>query len=270
MATDSLPLFHRYEGILRDPALDFAAHLPLPDALRMANDARHAVYYAPFDHLNPNARLVLVGLSPGRAQALVALETARRELLAGSDDVSAAAAAKHAASWSGPIRRTLVRMLDFLGVATQLDIASTAELWTTHTDLVHFSAALRYPVFVGAKNFNGAGVERNPFLLAQIDSYFALECTHLTHAMFIPFGTAAQVACDRVVAQGLLRPEQVLAGLPHPSGANAERVAYFLGQKTRASLSAQTRPEPIDAARASALLRLSTWIPAAGKPSQEH
>jgi hypothetical protein len=261
MATDSLSLFHRYEGILRDPAVDFAAHLPLPDALCMAEEARYAVYYAPFDHLNPKARLVLVGLSPGRAQALVALETARRELLAGSDDVTAAAAAKHAASWSGPIRRNLVRMLDFLGVAARLDIASTAELWTKRTDLVHFSAALRYPVFVGAKNFNGAGVERSPFLLGQVDSYFAAECAQLTHAMFIPLGAAAQVACDRVVARGLIRPEQVLAGLPHPSGANAERVAYFLGQKTRDTLSAQTRPEPIDLARESARQLIAAWVP---------
>ena len=39
--------------------------------------------------------------------------------------------------------------------------------------------------------------------------------------------------------------------IPHPSGANAERIAYFLGQKPRDRLSAKTDPTRIDAARAS-------------------
>jgi len=50
----------------------------------------------------------------------------------------------------------------------------------------------------------------------------------------------------------------VLMGLPHPSGANAERIAYFLGRKERALLSAKTAPENIEAARA----RLSEQIAA--------
>jgi len=261
MSPGSLALFHRYEGVLRDAALDFSAHQPLPDALRMEVDARYAVYYAPFDHLNAAAPLVLVGLSPGRYQALVALETARSELLAGHSAAVAAAAAKSAASWSGPIRGHLVRMLDFLGVAERLGIASTAELWTTRTDLVQFSAALRYPVFAGGKNYNGGGVARSALLLDQIDTYFAAECAALTHALFIPLGATAQFACDRMAASGRLDAGRIVAGLPHPSGANAERVAYFLGQKPREALSAVTRPEPIDAAREAALRHVAAWRP---------
>jgi hypothetical protein len=49
--------------------------------------------------------------------------------------------------------------------------------------------------------------------------------------------------------QGVLDPSRVLSGLPHPSGANAERIAYFLGRKSRASLSAKTDPDKLDAAR---------------------
>lgn len=39
--------------------------------------------------------------------------------------------------------------------------------------------------------------------------------------------------------------------IPHPSGANAERIAYLLGQKPRDRLSAKTDPTRLDAARAS-------------------
>ncbi|QDE41203.1 hypothetical protein FIV34_19350 [Luteibacter pinisoli] len=261
MATDDLHLFRHYAGLLRDPGVDFAAHTPLPAALRMASDGRHEIYYAPFDFLNPHAKIVLVGIAPGRAQALVALDTARSQLLAGANDATAAAAAKYAASWSGPIRSHLMRMLDFLGVAARLGIASTAAFWTARTDLVHMTAAIRYPVFTGGKNYNGSGVDRSPLLLERIDTDFAAECGHLRRALVIPLGAAAQVACDRMVAQGRLDPARILAGLPHPSGANAERVAYFLGQKARGHLSAQTRPEPLDAAREQALQRIAAWSP---------
>ena len=40
--------------------------------------------------------------------------------------------------------------------------------------------------------------------------------------------------------QGLFRPGQVLSGLLQPSGANAERVAHFLGRKQASHLFAKT------------------------------
>jgi hypothetical protein len=41
---------------------------------------------------------------------------------------------------------------------------------------------------------------------------------------------------------GLLDHSHVLAGIPHPSGANAERVAVFLGRKDPSLASRQTNP----------------------------
>ena len=38
--------------------------------------------------------------------------------------------------------------------------------------------------------------------------------------------------------------------MPHPSGANAERISYFLGRKPRERLSAKTDPHKLDGARA--------------------
>ena len=37
--------------------------------------------------------------------------------------------------------------------------------------------------------------------------------------------------------------------MPHPSGANAERIAYFLGRKSRDQLSVKTNADRIDDAR---------------------
>ncbi|WP_303045736.1 hypothetical protein [Turicimonas muris] len=38
----------------------------------------------------------------------------------------------------------------------------------------------------------------------------------------------------------------MLPQIPHPSGANAERIAYFLGKKKKEDLSAKTNPDKID------------------------
>lgn len=55
--------------------------------------------------------------------------------------------------------------------------------------------------------------------------------------------------CGEVTEQGYMSEERVLHGLPHPSTANAERVAYFLGEKVRADLSIKTSANNLDAAR---------------------
>jgi hypothetical protein len=58
--------------------------------------------------------------------------------------------------------------------------------------------------------------------------------------------------------KGLLKAEQLLDGLPHPSGANAERISYFLGGKPREKLSSKTNAAVLDAAKARLLAKLVT------------
>ena len=120
------------------------------------------VSYAPFEHIVATAKLVIVGITPGEQQAANALCEVRRRLRAGDDHSSALAAAKVYASFSGPMRKNLVDMLDHIGLARWLGMPSTEALWTTHCALAHFTSALRYPVFCNRVNSNG-DVERINF-----------------------------------------------------------------------------------------------------------
>lgn len=257
MHTDSQ--FERFADLIADLPDSFSASDPLPTSLRMTGDLRHEVYYAPFDHVTLTARIVLVGITPGRAQAIAALGTARRELLAHRTHNVVLAKAKTTASFAGPMRRNLIDLLDHVGVASRLGIPSTAALWAGEQDLVHFTSALRYPVFENGKNFAGSGIASSQLLTDEVDRWFAAECRLLPNALFVPLGPAASWACEHQIARGLLRTGQVLRGLPHPSGANAERVAYFLGRKPRQLLSAKTRPESLDAGREMALRCIAGW-----------
>ncbi len=251
--------FHRYAETLASLPSNFADVMGLPHQLRMTGDHRHEVFYAPFDHVTTSARIVLVGITPGRTQAVEAIAVARRALLDGTPHDQAAAAAKVAASFSGPLRKNLVEILDHVGVADRLNIPTTGALWSSHAHLVHFTSALRYPVFENGKDFSGGGLMRSRFLVSEVESWFATECRVLTGAMFVPLGSAALAACQHMVTRGDLRATQILEGMPHPSGANAERIAYFLGRKPRSSLSAKTRADRLDAGRAIALKRVEGW-----------
>jgi hypothetical protein len=65
----------------------------------------------------------------------------------------------------------------------------------------------------------------------------------------VPLGPKAEEGLKLLATANLLPQERVLSGLPHPSGANAERIAYFLGRKPREQLSPKTSADGIDRAR---------------------
>jgi hypothetical protein len=215
------------------------------------------VCYAPFDYIQRGARLAIVGITPGAQQAHNALVEARRQLIAGASHDTVLSAAKVFASFSGPMRANLVAMLDHVGMNRWLGLTSTADVWNARTDLVHFTSALRYPVYLKGQNYSGSpSMTATPVLRELLARCLGEEVSALPNAVWVPLGPKATEGMIWLVQQGLLPAERVLAGLPHPSGANAERIAYFLGRKDRALLSAKTAPDGIDAARA----RLSAQI----------
>ena len=82
-----------------------------------------------------------------------------------------------------------------------------------------------------------------PLLHEQFMTRFVAEAAALRHAIFVPLGPKVGDAVEFAAGKAGLDRNQVLAGVPHPSGANAERIAFFLGRKARQALSPQVRPE---------------------------
>jgi hypothetical protein len=206
--------------------------------------------YAPFDHVNRAARLVIVGLTPGKQQAGNALRAAQEALNAGLSEERAAERAKVSASFSGPMRANLVSMLDSIGISRWLGISTTASLWNQDAQLIHFTSALRYPVFVDGENWSGTpDMVRTPPMRSWLEAYTGSELSLFNDAIFVPLGPKVVAALKCLATRGLIREDRILDGLPHPSGANAERIAYFLGTKPADRLSNKTNPAVIDAAR---------------------
>lgn len=242
--------FNQFSGAIRRlSAAELHGSEPLNDDLRIAKEGDVEVWYAPFEYINPAARLVIVGITPGRTQMMNALRECRAQLERGASDDKALMAAKQTAAFSGAMRPNLIAMLDRVGIQKMLGIASCAALFSERSELVQTTSVLRNPVFVNGENYNGnPSMIRHPLLQKILIAGFGQDAAALPNAVFVPLGDKVSQALFYLADRGLIARERILDGLPHPSGANAERIAYFLGNKARTALSSKTSPDKLDQA----------------------
>ncbi len=233
-----------------------------PQALRLDsfthNGKRLDTVWAPFDYVNPRARVVIVGITPGHQQMKNALRSCHARLSVGDSDAEALAAAKVHSSFSGPMRNNLVDLLDDVGINRVLGLSSTAALWEDASELVQFTSALRYPVFVDGKNYSGQpNMLRQQNLSAQLELWMGAEMRALPNAIYVPLGPKVGEALAWLAPRVGVSDAQILNGLPHPSGASMERIAYWLRRKPREMLSVKTNADRLDAARAALLAKIA-------------
>ncbi len=238
-------MFEKYQTAVRGYAGD-----PSAPNLLMASEGSVSVYYSPFEWVNPRAKVVLVGITPGRVQAANALAEAKRCLLAGLAPAEVLAKAKQTGAFSGAMRPNLINLMDAIGLSRWLGISSCADLFASKGELLQTASALQFPVFVDGDNYNGSpDPSKSPLLRSMLVEHFAGMVKSLPDAVYIPLGPVPTKALAWLVREGHIPAGRILEGLPHPSGANAERIAYFLGRKAKAELSTKTDPTKLDAAR---------------------
>lgn len=245
-------LFEQFIPTIRAlTSTDLSGGASLFAKMRLAKTHQVEICYAPFEYLNADARLVIVGITPGKTQMLNAIREARRQLDGGADPMSALIAAKRTAAFSGPMRPNLIAMLDRIGLPQRFGLRSADELFGVASNLLQTASALQNPVFLAdGGNYNGTpSMTRTEVLKDQLMSGFAKSASLLNRAYFLPLGPKVSEAMTFLVARGLLDGSKVLHGMPHPSPASMERINYFLGKKPRALLSPKTNPNTLDAAR---------------------
>lgn len=247
-------MLHTYRESIEQA--DFSAGLP--ETLKMSESGRFTTVYAPFEHVNQYAKVVLCGITPGQSQALIALRDAQSGFRRGRSVADILASAKGVASFAGQMRSNMTKMFDFVGLNHYLGLTSCQALFNPENPIAHFMSALRYPVLKDGKDFSG-GIEivRNRYLWEQCQRTLAEDIAQLPDdAVYIPFGQSVDEAFKRMIQGGLLRQHQVLLGFPHPSGLNSERIAYFCQEKPREKLSRTTNADTWDARRSAVLNQL--------------
>lgn len=98
---------------------------------------------------------------------------------------------------------------------------------------------------------------KTPKLREWLERYTGAELRALPNALIVPLGPKVAAAMQHLASLGFINREHILDGLPHPSGANAERIAFFLGQKSASACSVETNTRSIEMARSTLVERLA-------------
>ncbi|MEX3071502.1 hypothetical protein AB3Y13_06750 [Vibrio alginolyticus] len=229
-------LFSKFSGTIE--RLDHKADdsSPVNDLRLWQNDLKHLeCFYAPFEHVNTSAKIVLIGITPGRTQMNRALNAASSSIKARSSIDNAVSEVKRIGSFSGTMRPNIVNTLNKLGYPNRLGINDSSDLWDTKNNLVNFCSLLKYPVFIKGKDYNG---NPNPFKVRELESLlidgFVKDLQSISPAAeIIPLGDfVADVISEldrrKLIPQKITRFEGKIVAPPHPSGANAESISLLL------------------------------------------
>lgn len=231
-------------------------------SLVLAESRAHRLYYTPFEHLNRNAKLVVVGITPGPNQLELALNEVQRSKGL-PDEVVLANAKKHGAFGSGTMRPNLIRMLNHFRVAERLGLQHEEDLWDAGWHLFQPTSVVPHAAFKVKRDgaevpFAGAfqDILRSDVLRGCFEDHFLPSVRGMNSgALWVALGPTAKAALDWCVENKLLRNEQV-AAFTHPSTNGGSQVSYFMRERSRASF------DPSDP-----VLKRCNWLDAAYKDS---
>jgi len=195
-------------------------------------------FYAPFEHVNQDAKIVIVGITPGRTQMNRALNTLQTGLANNASIDQILKNVKQQASLSGSMRPRIIEILNKLGYAKALNIDSTSSLWSENNHLVHFCSLLKYPVFIHDKDYCGQPTLFNSGELTQLlhQEFINDLATINPDATLMPLGEMVAKVITILRDEGLIKQQvktyqnKVIAP-PHPSGANAESISLLLSEQ---------------------------------------
>ena len=218
LSDDELSGLIRSGAILNKPAFAMGRSMDL------------AAFYAPFEWINEDADIVILGVTPGKQQAKAALAKLRKELRTGRSLPSAMQVAKEEASFAGKMRTIASRLMDHFHMNDLFGLPSTSALFGQSRNRVHYTSVYRYPVLrrerAGWGNYPGVVSrknQKNPLLRSMVRDYLIPELKMLPSAWLVPFGPTPATVLTALADQGIVDGSRLLVGLNHPSGTQWNR-----------------------------------------------
>lgn len=217
------------EAILSLPSGSLSKeHLFVKDFLIQENGDL-SIYYVPYDYVNEQAKVMIIGITPGFTQMQLAFRSARADLIAGVPYRLIDKNAKKIASFAGSMRKNLVEMLNDIGLPSAIGIENSAALFEDRRDLLHTTSVIRYPVFQNGKNYTGhnPAILKSETLYHYAESILLPELAAVKDALVIPLGKSVSEVIRSFTRKGWVNEERCLFDMPHPSGANGHRRKQF-------------------------------------------
>lgn len=206
----------------------------------LGRSGSYALQYIPFEHVNRDAKLVIVGITPGNTQLSLAYETAQNLLRAGRQESEALVEIKKAGAFGGPsMKPNLLKMLRHFRFDKLLGIDDVESLWETNATLLHSTSVVPHAAFKTGKMFAGSFDEvMESHLLKEcfLDCFVPSVREISPDALFVGLGPCPQAALEWCAQKGYLRREKVLGAFCHPSGAGGSTTRYYLREISREDL----------------------------------
>ncbi len=185
-----------------------------------------------FDYVNPKAKVVIVGITPGNSQ------------LDGSREGMSSKEIKREYAFAGKMRPNLVNMLDYIGVNSLLDIESCKTLWDNDFDKVDMTSLLIDATYVlkkdGTKEMfrHAEKIVKSEELSKRLEDGFVENCKKYENSqLFVACGAGVYNILKKLHEEKKINGEVVC--IAHPSGANMKCIQSYLGRKESTSLSLQ-------------------------------
>ena len=208
----------------------------LNEKFELYKEDNMTIYYAPHNEtINNNAKIFIVGITPGWTQTSIAYKTARNGLINNLAPELIKKECKRNSRFAGSMRKNLIEMLDELNLNNKLHLDSCSELFEDKDHLLHTTSIIPYPVFINDKNYTGSNpkIMDNEVLYSYVKKYFYKETDKLQNALIIPLGKVVEEILQQMIKENLIKEEQCLLGFPHPSGANGHRKSQFKENKNK-------------------------------------
>ena len=197
------------------------------------------IYYAPHnEYINPKAKVLIVGITPGFIQMSTAIAAARKELENNDNIEEIQYKCKVAGRFSGSLRKNIISMLDEIKLNEVFNLESCSELFAEKDYLMHTVSLIPYPVFVKKQNYTGHTPKllKSDFLMKYIRENFINEIHQIGNfedILLIPLGKAVEEVFCKLKDENLIKDNQILMGFPHPSGANVNRLVQLEANKEK-------------------------------------
>lgn len=190
---------------------------------RIDDDDRIVIEKAEFDYTNPDAEVVIVGITPGNSQ------------LVNSRDGKSPKEIKRENAFAGNMRPNLIRMLDYVGINRLLDIVTCSSLWENDFDRVEMTSLLKDATFeikTGKKVMfkDTKKIGRSKKLMNMLNQGFVADsCSYSNVRLFVALGPGVYDVLKMFKEKAIIKPPVI--ALAHPSGANSGRISCYLGAK---------------------------------------
>ena len=210
------------------PAIDSGQFVDDP-IFAKGKSASLGSFYAPFDWINPLADVVIIGITPGKKQALAGLRAMRNKLLqwdkSDTGMASALSEAKAVASFDGPMRDIAAKLMNHFNIHKLLEMEDSSDLFESAAARAHYTSVYRYPVLKMEngtwKNYSGgksASSRANPLLAEFVEESLIPELKCFPDAWLIPFGPTPATVLNDLADRGIVKSQRILNGLNHTSG----------------------------------------------------